>query len=260
MFGKSCALIGAVHLPPLPGAAGYGGSMAEIAETALFDAGKYKECGFDALIIENTHDIPYLKGFVYPETVAAMTVISNVLKNETGLPVGVQVLAGANTEALAIAVATGLDFIRVEGFVFAHIGDEGIHQSSAAELIRKRFDLSASKVKIIADVKKKHSSHAITDDVSLGETAEAAQLFKADGIVVSGTKTGAAPNVEEVQEVREKVHIPVILGSGVNPQNIRLFRDYCDALIIGTYAKADGNWEKTVDPERCQQLLEAFNK
>lgn len=259
MFGKSCALIGAVHLPPMPGAAGYCGSVNAIVESALKEASIYKEQGFDALVVENTHDAPYLKGHVYPETITAMTVITKTLKDELELPMGIQVLAGANMEALAIANALELDFIRVEGFVYAHIGDEGIHDACCAELVRKRFDLKAEKIKIYADVKKKHSSHSITADTDIVETAKAAVMFQADGVVVSGIATGASPILSEVKAVKEGVgvDVPVLIGSGINPSNIKTFSQYADGLIIGSYVKKDGRWQNNIEVDRCKNLIES---
>ena len=113
-------------MQPLPGAAGYCGSVQEIVEQALIDAKAYLESGFDGLILENMHDAPYLKGFVHPETVASMTVVAGAVKEFFQGPLGVQLLAGANLESLAVANALKLDFIRVEGFVYAHVADEGM--------------------------------------------------------------------------------------------------------------------------------------
>jgi membrane complex biogenesis BtpA family protein len=259
MFARSCSLIGAVHLPPLPGSANYGGNMEAILGQALFDALTYKEAGFDALIVENTHDLPYHKGFVDPETVAAMTVVANAVKYETMMPMGVQMLAGANEEALGVAIACGLDFIRVEGFVFAHVADEGIHESCAAKLVRKRSFLQAGKIKIFADVKKKHSSHAITSDVDIISTAQAAESFKADGVVITGRVTGDAPGTVAVQGVKQHVVIPVLVGSGVTSANAQSFAKYADALIVGSDAKFDGDWRNPVDPARAERLVEVMS-
>ena len=66
-----------------------------------------------------------------------------------------------------VAFDPGLDFIRAEGFAFAHVADEGIIESSAAELLRYRRAIGAEHVRVFADVKKKHSAHAITADVSI---------------------------------------------------------------------------------------------
>ena len=69
------------------------------------------------------------------------------------------------------------DFIRLESFVFGHIGDEGFTQSNAAETLRYRRQIGADNVKILTDIKKKHSSHAITADVNIVDTAIAADFF-----------------------------------------------------------------------------------
>lgn len=257
MFGKSCSIIGAVHIHALPGAAGYKGNMAEIIERALSDATTYQKAGVDALVIENMHDVPYLKGYVEAETIAAMAVVASAIKRECHMPIGVQILAGANIEALAVAHTSDLDFVRVEGFVFAHIGDEGIHEASAAQILRKRAAIKAEKVKIFADIKKKHSSHAITEDISLIETATTAEFFKADGVIVTGMRTGDAPPPSAVGEVKAAVKIPVLVGSGVTPDNISAFAQYADAVIFGTYAKFDGNWINDVDSERVKRLVAA---
>jgi membrane complex biogenesis BtpA family protein len=229
--------------------------MEAILEEALSEAQLYKKAGFDGLIVENTHDTPYLKGRVEPETVAAMTVIAGAIKHEVGLPLGLQILAGANLEALAVAVSLGLDFIRAEGFVFAHVGDEGIHEACAPQLIRRRFQLQAQSIRIYVDIKKKHASHALTEDVDLAETARAADFFRADGVVVTGVRTGSAPSLEELQEARAAVELPVLIGSGVSPENIAAFSSLADALIIGSYVKHDGRWQNKIDLKRCDQLL-----
>jgi uncharacterized protein len=258
LFGRSCSLIGTVHVPPLPGSAQFSGSMEAVLASALGDALTYKEEGMDALILENMHDVPYRNGYVDPETTAAMAVVAHAIKYETMLPTGVQLLAAANLESLGVALASGLDFIRVEGFVFAHIGDEGVHESCAAELIRRRSYLKADHVKIFADVKKKHSAHAITSDVSLAETALAAQFFCADGVIISGSLTGRPPELQQVQGACEAVSIPLIVGSGVDPKNLPQFAKFCSAVIVGSFAKVDGYWANPVVADRVAQLVHAY--
>src|SRR5439155_20052417 len=145
---------------------------------------------------------------VGPEIVAAMTAIGREIRRAVPIPLGVQVLAGANREALAVAQACGGAFVRVEGFVFAHVADEGLSESDAAELLRYRRAIGAEGIRVFADIRKKHSAHAITADVSLVEVARAAEFFLADGVIVTGTATGREADPREVNEVSAAVGIP----------------------------------------------------
>ena len=101
-----------------------GQSVLKIAEKAVQEALIYKNAGIDALAIENMHDVPYLNTIVGPEVVAAMAIIGYEVKRASGLPTGLQILAAANKEAIAVAHSANLDFVRAEGFVFAHVADE----------------------------------------------------------------------------------------------------------------------------------------
>src|SRR5688572_11639567 len=96
-------IIGMIHVEPLPGTPKFKSNMAEIIVKAKVEAVLYKEAGVDVIAIENMHDVPYLNKKVGPEIVAAMAVVGYEVKNATGLRCGVQVLAGANREALGIA-------------------------------------------------------------------------------------------------------------------------------------------------------------
>ena len=65
-------------------------------------------------------------------------------------------LQGANKEAVAVAQAVEADFVRVEGFVFSHVGDEGWMDSCAGDLLRYRKAIGADDILIFTDIKKKH--------------------------------------------------------------------------------------------------------
>ena len=241
-----------IHLLPLPGSPLWEGSLSAVVERALEEAQVYREAGYDALIMENMHDVPYLPGRVGPETVAAMAVVGRELR-ALGLPLGVQVLAAANQEALAVALAAGAEFIRAEAFVFGHVADEGWLGAQAGELLRYRRSIGAQGVAVFADIKKKHSAHAVTADVSLVETARAAQFFRVDGVIVTGTATGQETNPEEVAEVAAAVDLPVLVGSGVTPANAAAY-PAARGLIVGSWVKRDGLWSEPLDTERLRRL------
>jgi membrane complex biogenesis BtpA family protein len=248
-------LIGMVHLQALPGSPGHRLSVAEITRLAVEEARLLQEGGMDGILIENMHDRPYLRGHTGPETVAAMTAACAAVRAATGLPCGVQVLAAANREALAVAQAADLQFIRAEAFVFAHVADEGLLQSCAADLLRYRRSIGAGSIRILTDIKKKHSSHAITADVSLEETAHAAEYFLSDGLIVTGLRTGHEPAPEEVSAVSGAVALPVFTGSGVTLANVSAFLQAGYGVIVGSSLKVEGDWRNPVDPFRVLEFV-----
>lgn len=257
LFKNPKPVIAVIHVGALPGTPASTLTVEALTELAVREAAAYRDGGVDGLMVENMHDVPYLRGGVGPEVVAAMAVVARAVKTEAGLPVGVQILAGANVESVAVAHAAELDYVRVEAFAFAHVADEGLIQSSAAELLRFRRKIGAERVRVWADVKKKHSSHAITADVSLGETCEAVEFMRGDAVIVSGSATGEPPRAADVHEAKSHCRIPVLLGSGVTPENVAEFYDAADGFIVGSYFKEGGLWSNTVEPARVERMVEA---
>ena len=254
-FNSAHPVIAMIHVGALPGTPAGGRPLRVIEAQALREVKLYRDAGVDGLILENMHDTPYLRGRVGPEIVAAMTVVARAVKDATGLPCGVQVLAAANREALAVALAAGLDFIRAEGFAFAHVADEGIIDSSAAELLRYRRAIGAERVQVWADVKKKHSAHAITADVGIGETAHAVEFMRGDAVIVTGAVTGDAPKPDDVREVKRATKLPVYLGSGVTAANVGKFLGEADGFIVGSEFKTGGHWSGAVDAKRVKRFM-----
>jgi membrane complex biogenesis BtpA family protein len=250
------SIIAMIHVEALPGTPKYAGNMGTILKKVRAEAQLYARCGVDAIAIENMHDVPYLKKKVGPEIVASMAAVALEVRSAVNLPCGIQILAGANCEALAVAHIAGLDFIRAEGFVFGHVADEGYFDSCAGDLMRYRKHLGAERVSVYCDIKKKHSSHAITADVDIVETAKAAEFFLSDGVIVTGVATGSAADTQELDAVKSKVKMPVLVGSGVTLDNLESYLSRCDGIIVGSYFKEDGYWENPVDERRVDGFMQ----
>jgi len=260
IFGRDKALIGMVHVAALPGTPRHSLSMPRVVQQAVDEAKLLIDAGFDSIIIENMHDAPYLAREVGPEIVAAMTMIACALRCTVKCPLGVQILAGANTASLAVAHAADAQFIRSEGFVFASVADEGLmSQADAGPLLRYRKAIGALEVKILVDIKKKHSSHAITGDIDIGETARAAQFFGADGVIITGIATGQAIKINDLGTARVATTLPLVVGSGVTPDSVKDLFAYADALIVGSWFKKDGVWSNAPDKKRATELVKAAN-
>ncbi len=252
------ALVGMIHVGALPGTPRSRETVQELALEAQGEAVLLADGGVDAIILENMHDLPYLNRNVGPEIVAAMTRICSAVREAVSVPLGVQILAGANREAVAVAHAAGCQFVRCEGFVFSHVADEGLMaEADAGRLLRYRRMISADDVAVIADVKKKHAAHAVTADVDLAETAKAAVFFGADGVVVTGPATAEPTSPEDVAAVAEAVDQAVFVGSGVTPENVAALAPHADGLIVGSYLKRDGRWENEPDPARVAEMAKA---
>lgn len=258
IFGISKPVIAMIHLWALPGTPVSQHSLAEIEAQVRREATIYREGGVHGIMIENMHDVPYLAGDVGPEIVAAMTRLGMAAREASGLPCGVQVLAGANRAALAVAQAAELDWIRVEGYAFAHIADEGFINSSAAELLRFRRMIGADHIRVWADIKKKHSAHAITADVTLGEVARAVAFMRGDALIVTGSETGAAPRATDLSDAKNETTLPVLLGSGMTTDNLQNYIRAADGFIVGSYFKAAGLWSESPDPDRIAAFMDKW--
>ncbi len=259
IFPNTKPIIAMIHVQALPGTPFNKYKIDEIIEKALMEARLYKRGGVDAIALENMHDIPYLKREVGPEISSAMAVVAYEVKKEIGLPSGLQILAGANKAALAAAQSAGLDFIRAEGFVFGHVADEGIMESDAGTLLRYRKTIGAEDIAIFTDIKKKHSSHTITADTSIVETAHAAEFFNSDGVIITGQSTGEKASTNEIEATKAKVKIPVLIGSGINIGNVADFLQISDGLIVGSHFKENNHWAEEVSYEKVCQFMEKVN-
>jgi membrane complex biogenesis BtpA family protein len=250
-------LIGMVHLPALPGSPRWEGSMARAIARALADARALVDEGVPALLVENHGDVPFTPGRVEPATIAAMSVIVAALRD--ALPavlLGVNVLKNDARAALAVACATGARFIRVNVHAGAVVADQGIVQSEAYQTLRDRRLLGAD-VALFADVQGKHSAPLAAVELEQ-EARDLVHRGLADGLVVSGKATGDATALGDVKRVRGAVPaVPVLVGSGVTPDNVAELLAVADAAIVGTFVKRDGDVRNPVDPARVRRLVAA---
>lgn len=256
--GAEKPVIAMIHVDALPGTPRHTKSIEQIKDRALRDAEIYLNEGVNILMLENMHDIPYMKNSVGPEITASMAIIGASVKKEFQVPCGIQILAGANREALACAYAAGFDFIRAEGFVFGHLADEGYIDACAGELLRYRKQIGAETIKIFTDIKKKHSSHAVSVDVSIVETASAAEFFLSDGLIITGQATAKEAQKEEIIQIRNTTQLPVLVGSGVNIDNLHEFLPLVDGMIVGSAFKEKGLWSQPVSSCRVRKFMDKY--
>lgn len=234
--------------------------MDEVIQTAVADASDLTEAGFPALMIENFGDVPFFADGIPSETISAMTVSVTGVSDATGLPFGVNVLRNDALSALGIAAATGAAFIRVNVLTGIMYTDQGPIVGQAAEVLRKRSRL-APDVEIWADVMVKHAAAPAGIDASRA-AADTVDRGRADAVIVSGSGTGAEPDMSEASVVRAAVptETRVVIGSGANVDNLPRFTGTADSVIVGSSTKVDGDARNRVDPRRASRFIEVARK
>ncbi len=253
------AVVGMIHVAALPGTPRHQQAMAAIVAQATQEARVLTASGVDALLFENMHDVPYLYDQAGPEIVASMTAVGCAIRAVSSLPLGVQVLAGANAAALAVALAVRAQFVRAENFVFSHVADEGLMATaSAGPLLRYRRQIGADSIAIFADIKKKHASHAITADVSLVETARGALFAGADELIVTGAATGTPTPPADLAAVHQATGRQAWVGSGLAPEQLPALWPHARGFIVGSWFKREGLWSNPLDPRRIETLVRAI--
>src|SRR5215216_7203332 len=243
---------------PLPGSPLYDGDDQKVIEQALADLRVYKEAKVDSVILENDHDLPYIQPPLDEKGIALMTKIVNQARKRFNGPIGIQMLEAANITSLEIAAEADLDFIRVEAFVFAHVGGSGIINGSAGKILRRRKELSAEHIKVFADVKKKHGSHSLTIDLDIKDEIMQAEFFLADGVIVTSQFTGTNPDKEDLLKARSATKLPILIGSGMTAENIQEYLPLADGFIVGSYFRRGGKFLEELELERLNQFMDVF--
>jgi membrane complex biogenesis BtpA family protein len=246
-------LVAMIHLPPLPGAANFGGRpVREMARAAADEARTLEAAGFDAVMIQNTHDRP-ARVRVAAGTVAALAVVTAAVRDVVSIDVGVNAHKNDAEAALAAAASGGASFVRVKVLVGAVIGPEGVVEGSAEKALDIRREY-ASGIEIWADLYELTSWPLAA--TSLENIADLATRFgMADRLIVTD------PSVEEsraaVERVRSASPLPVLIGGRTSVDTIAEALGGADGVIVGTCLRQGARTDRPLDPDAIRQFMQA---
>lgn len=258
LFGTTKPVIGVIHLLPLPGSPRYDGQLERVLERAEQEAAALASGGANAIIVENFFDAPFAKNRVDTATACALTLAGKRIKDIARLPLGINVLRNDGHSAIAVASACGAEFVRINVLTGAMVTDQGVIESEAHELMLYRRLLGMDRrIRVLADIMVKHA-------VPLGSGMDIAQSAKdtvyrgmADGIIVSGIATGSAPNLQDLEAVRNAVpNTPLFVGSGADKENATSLLSIADGIIVASSIKRRLQVENPVDVERVRALVD----
>lgn len=251
-------VIGMIHLRPLPGSAAYaGGGTGPALEQALADGRLLDAAGVDAILMQNTGDLPATSDGG-PETIACMTAIGTLLRQELKTPLGVNILANGTESALAVAAAIGAVFVRIKVYVGAVVGIGGIIQGSAQRAQDFKGRIDARGIEIAADVYDRTSRPLV--DMPIEDMAHSAKFHGgANALVLTGGSVDES--LDRLQRVKATVKtLPVYAGGGTTADNVHRFMAVCDGVIVGNAVKIGPEFQGCVDRDRLMAYMEVVHK
>ena len=210
-------------------------SVEENIAKALKDLKALEEGGADAALIENDDDpsdIIYVGG----QQFESMLKITDAVVKEAKIPIGVNVLRNDWAASFLIAKKTGCKFIRLDNFVDKVKMAGKIVEENPAQIAKFREKIDAQNILFLTDVHVKHAE--LLESKSITESVKQAIQFGADGVIITGRKTGEAPNTGDLKEAKlASEYIPVLIGSGLNHNNYNELLHQSDGAIVGTALK-----------------------
>lgn len=251
--------LGMIHLGPLPGSPRFSGDFDAVLRAAVEDLDALFKGGADGAVVENFGDAPFHPDSVPPVTVAAMTAAAALLKAHAPerFILGLNVLRNDAAAAVSIASVTEIPFVRVNVHTGAVLSDQGILTGRADETMRLRASLGRP-VALFADIRVKHAVPIVTRAIE-DEARDTVERGLADALLVTGPRTGASVDREELIAVRRAVAgTPVLAASGVTPEQAYALAPHCDGFIAGTWLKQNGRIDRAVDVDRVRQVAQAI--
>jgi membrane complex biogenesis BtpA family protein len=251
-------IIGMIHLPALPGSPKHSLEFDEISSHALNDLNYLIESGVDGVLVENFHDYPFPKSEIPLPTLIPFTLLVQKIVQQSSVPVGVNLLRNACEQALTVASFTGADFIRCNFFTGVYISDQGLIEGCAASLKRYQKRLQGIKTisdpKIFADIHCKHAAPLSSRSLDL-EVQDAFERGMADGIIITGERTGLPTKIKDLQLLQSKGLAPIIIGSGLTSKNVDQLLPLAHGAIVGSSFKKDGLLSNPIDSKKVKQFM-----
>lgn len=263
LFGVKKPVIGMIHLKALPGAPKSSLSVSEVLALAVDDLNNLIEGKVDGVLVENYNDYPFHPFTVEPSTIVSMSLIVKELVKSSSVPVGVNVLRNACSDALVIASFTGAEFIRCNFLTGAYVTDQGVIVGCAHILKRLQKQLSCIKTEtnplIFGDVLCKHASPISPRTLEL-EAIDALERGLADAVIITGNRTGLPAKLSDLKLLRKKQIQPILVGSGVTSDSIQEILPYIDGVIIGTSLKHKNKISLPVDRKKVEEFMQKVHE
>lgn len=121
--------------------------------------------------------------------------------------------------------------------------------------------------KIMKQTKKlKVTFHRAFDNIALTNKNEEMNYLnevKVDSILTSGTPTGVSNNLKLLNElednrVKNNFQIKLLVGGGVNFENIESVKKFAKSIHIGSLIREDSSWNKPISNELLNKIIKTL--
>jgi membrane complex biogenesis BtpA family protein len=134
--------------------------------------------------------------------------------------------------------------------------DQGVIEGDAAATMRLRRQLCPD-VRVLADVHVKHAAPLGSEPIEMA-ARDTLERGLADALIVSGSGTGHAADLRDLERVRRACPgARILVGSGVTAANVRDCLRVADGVIVGSSLKKSGRVANPVDARRVAALARA---
>ncbi len=255
-LGKRKAVLGMIHLQPLPGTPFYvEGGFGQIADTAVASARALYEGGADGCLVQTVDRVYGVGDESDPARTTAMGLIVHAVVQATGprFQVGVQIMRNALRASLAVAKVAGGTYIRAGALVGMTLTASGMVEADPLAVMEYRRKINAQDIRVIAEV---HSMHFkwFGEARPAAEVARAARSVGADAVSLGDPDERRT--LELIGSVRKAVPgLPVILAGYTNHENAARLLAAADGAFVGTCLER-GGWGGQIDVERVKAYVD----
>lgn len=254
-FKTKKAIIGLVHMQPLPGDPYYDkkGGMQKVIDMAREDVKALQAGGVDGLLFTNEFSTPYMAKVEF-ETVAAMAYVMGALRSEIILPYGNDCISD-DMASIALASASGALFTRgVYHGTWAT--SSGFCDSNGGGAVRLKHNLGIDEFKLIHYlIPESAADLGGRDPISIMKPTYF--LNKPDGIAVAGMVAGQKVDVSTLKTCRDAYPDAVLFAAtGVKIDNVQDYLEVVDGAFVGTSFKKDGQFRNQIDEQRVKAFMD----
>lgn len=231
LFTKPGFAVGMVHLPSIQACKKKSAAdIRALMEAAVQDALVLQDSGFDGVMVQNGKDV-CPKDACDPFTTALLAQVCAQIRAQVSIPLGISVLKNDAVTALSIAKLCDMQFVRCKVYAGAAVSGEGIVEGCAEKAVACRAQLDAEDIELWSETYDLSSRPLV--EMPFAESIRWCKKLGSDSFIVCGRSF--EETLDLCRQARQIVGgSKVIIGGGVNAENVAAARQAADGFVVGS--------------------------